>query len=119
MFAQLAQASAPATPADLGISPLVMIIGTLLGIGLLICWIMEIIAAFKKEEKPLMGIISLVGGLLCTPLVPLIIGWINAKKWGIQKLMLIWTILLVIYAVLYGSQFGKIMSAMQEAQPAP
>ncbi|BCX46705.1 hypothetical protein HAHE_06130 [Haloferula helveola] len=73
---------------------------------------MEIMAAFKKEEKPTMGIISLVGGLLCTPLIPLIIGWINAKKWGIQKIMLIWTILIVVFGILYGTIFASMMSSL-------
>lgn len=67
-----------------------------LGIGSLICWVMEIIAAFKKAEGPLMGILSIV---FCS-LGGLIIGWIHAGKWGITKLMTIWSILIVAAIIL-------------------
>ena len=103
-------------PPEVVVNPVISILIFVVGIGMLVCWIMEIVAAFKKEEKPLMGIISLVGGLLCTPLVPLVIGWIHAKKWGIQKIMLIWTILVVVFGILYGTMFASIMSAVQQAQ---
>lgn len=101
------------TTTEVSINPVMGIIIFLVGIGMLVCWIMEIVAAFKKEEKPLMGILSLVGGLLCTPLVPIIIGWINAKKWGIQKIMLIWTILFVVFAILYGTTFATMFTSMR------
>ncbi len=80
-------------PAGLGV---VGVLGFVLGLASLACWILEIVAAFKKEEKPLLGILSIV---LCG-LGGLVIGWIHAKKWNIQKLMLIWTIVLAVTIVL-------------------
>ena len=69
------------------------ILSIVTSIGMLVCWIMEIIAAFQKGKGPLMGILSIVP---CFGLGGLIIGWIHAGKWGIQKIMTIWTILLVV-----------------------
>lgn len=57
------------------------------GFASLACWIIEIVAAFKKEEKPLMGILSL---LLCG-IGGLVIGWVHATEWGIKRVMVIWT----------------------------
>ncbi|NNC87403.1 MAG: hypothetical protein HKN82_02955 [Akkermansiaceae bacterium] len=79
-----------------GIVGILSILSWPLSIGALVCWIMEIIAAFKKEEKPLMGILSIV---LCG-IGGFIIGWIHAKKWDIKKLMTIWTILFIASIIL-------------------
>ena len=71
-----------------------MIVGVLsfaILIGSLACWIMAIIAAFKNEESPLMGILSIV---LCG-LGAFVIGWIKNKEYGTTKLMTIWTALFV------------------------
>lgn len=52
---------------------------------------MQIIAAFKYGDGPLMGILSIVfcglGGF--------IIGWIHAKKWNIVGIMKLWSVLIV------------------------
>ena len=72
------------------------IFGFVLGLASLACWILEIVAAFKKEEKPLMGILSIV---LCA-IGGLVIGWINAKKWNIQRLMMTWTLIIAAAIVL-------------------
>lgn len=73
---------------------LLMVLGVLslvIGIGNLVCWILVIVSAFQKEESPLLGILSIV---LCA-LGGFIIGWVKHKEWGIQKLMVIWSILFV------------------------
>lgn len=96
-------------PVEVAVNPLISILFAVLGLVALVCWIMEIVAAFKKEEKPLMGILSIV---LCS-LGGFIIGWINSKKWGIQKIMMIWTIVvvvLVIVQVIYGASLAAAMS---------
>ena len=77
-------------------------IGAILGIGSLICWIMVVIAAFKNESSPLLGILSIV---LCG-LGAFIIGWIKNGQWGIKNLMMIWS------AVIVGSIIFQILAAM-------
>lgn len=68
------------------------ILAILLWVASLACWIMEIVAAFQKGKGPLMGILSIVP---CLGLGGFIIGWIHAGKWGISKLMIIWTIVII------------------------
>ena len=100
------------------VNPLVSILFSALGLVSLVCWIMEIVAAFKKEEKPLMGILSIV---LCS-LGGFIIGWINSKKWGIQKVMMIWTIavvVLVIVQVIYGASLAAALGGSGLDAPTP
>ncbi len=60
----------------------------------LVCWIMTIIVAFKKEEGPLFGILC-----IC-PLIGLILGWVKNKEWDHQKVMLVWTACVVINIIL-------------------
>ena len=110
----LAQSASPEVAAGGG---LVSVLFSAIGLVALVCWIMEIVAAFKKEEKPLMGILSIV---LCS-IGGFIIGWINAKKWGIQKIMMIWTIAVVvsiIVQVIFGAAlFAAFGSGAIEIEP--
>ena len=109
----LAQAADPAAPAapDIAVNPLVAGLFGICALGLLVTWVMVVVQAFKKGKGPLLGILSLI---FCT-LGGLIIGWIKAKEWGIQKLMLIYTILMVLYMVLYFAALGPVISAAMAA----
>ena len=104
---------------DISVNPALMGAIWLFGLISLVCWVMEIVAAFKKEEKPLMGILSIV---LCS-LGGFIIGWIYSKKWGIAKVMILWTISAIIGGVLYGimiaSITGDVMNQMEIETGAP
>ena len=60
------------------------------GIGSLICWIMTLILMFKNE-KPLIGIL----GVLCA-LWAFIWGWMNSTKLNHKKIMLIWSLCIVV-----------------------
>lgn len=73
---------------------LLMLIGLLAivtGIGSFACWIMVIVAAFKNEQSPLMGILCIV---LCG-LGAFIIGWVKHGEWKIKNIMFVWTGLIV------------------------
>lgn len=61
-----------------------------ISIGSVICWIMVLIKLFQNEG-PLWGIL----GIICA-LYALIWGWMNADKYNIRKIVLIWTILVVV-----------------------
>lgn len=69
----------------------------LLSIAGLACWVIEVVFAFKKEQSPLLGILSIIP---CCALGGLIIGWINVKKWNVMPLMLTWTAVAVIQMIL-------------------
>jgi hypothetical protein len=58
-------------------------------VAFVVCWVMVLIKMFK--ESILMGIL----GLLCT-LWAFIWGWINAGKNKQQKIMIIWTVAMLI-----------------------
>lgn len=73
------------------------LLSMVIGLGSLVCWIMEIVAAFKHEKSPLLGILSIIP---CLGLGGLIIGWVKHRDWGITQLMLIWSGLIVISIVL-------------------
>jgi hypothetical protein len=83
---------------------IVSILLGLVGLASLVCWILEIVAAFKKGNGPLMGILSIV---LCS-LGGFIIGWIHAGKWGIKNVMIAWTVLVVIAII---ANVGSIAAA--------
>ncbi len=64
---------------------------TLLGIGSLVCFILVLVKMFQDNQTAL-AIVCIV--LTCCgigPLVALVFGWINADKWNIKNIMMIWT----------------------------
>ena len=61
-----------------------------------VCWIMLVFTAFKKEDSPLLGILSL---FFCG-LGAFIIGWVKCKDWGINQLMTVYSIAIIVSAVL-------------------
>jgi hypothetical protein len=91
---------------------LLSIVAVLCGVGSLVCWILEIVAAFKNEESPLLGILSIV---LCG-LGGFVIGWIKHAPWGIRNIMLIWTALIVVSFVV---QILMVMSGIGGVEPTP
>ena len=71
-----------------------MIISYLAGIVCLICWIMVLIKMFPAEGT-LKGILAIICGLYA-----FIWGWINASKFNLRNIMLIWTIAIVVSIVM-------------------
>ncbi len=68
-------------------------LNSIIGLVVLVCWIMEVVVAFKKGDGPLLGILSIV---CCCTLGGLVIGWIKCKEWGIQTLMVVYTIAFIL-----------------------
>jgi hypothetical protein len=77
-------------------------------IGELVCFILVLIKMFQVGEQT-MGIICIVLALCCGigGLVAFIYGWINATKWDIKNVMLIWTALFIATLVLYAIAFAS------------
>ncbi len=71
-----------------------MIVALAAGIASLVCWILTIITAFKKEDGPLFGILS-----IC-PIVGFILGWVRHAQWGHTKIMAIWTAAFVVNMIM-------------------
>lgn len=55
----------------------VHILHLLLGLAMLVCWVLEIVAAFKNEETPLLGVLSIIP---CFGLGGFIIGWVKVGQ---------------------------------------
>ena len=71
----------------LGILALVVLV------GLIICQIIVAIKIFQNDGA-LKGII----GLLCS-LFAFIWGWLHGDRLGVKKIMMIWTVLLILYLI--------------------
>jgi hypothetical protein len=69
----------------------------LLGIGSLVCFVLVVIQMFNRGQTVL-AIASIVLIFCCGigGLIVFIVGWINATKWNIKNIMIVWTILVVI-----------------------
>lgn len=63
-------------------------------IGCVICWIIVLIKIFQND-----GALKGVLGLICS-LFAFIWGWMNAGRLGVKNIMLAWTVLLILYAIL-------------------
>jgi ABC-type antimicrobial peptide transport system permease subunit len=67
-----------------------IIVSYLAAIACLICWIMVLIKMFPAEGT-LKGILAIICGLYA-----FIWGWMNATKFNLKNIMLIWTIALIV-----------------------
>lgn len=63
-------------------------------IGSVICWILVLIKIFQND-----GALKGVLGLICS-LFAFIWGWMNAGRLGIKNIMMAWTVLIILYAIL-------------------
>jgi hypothetical protein len=70
------------------------ILALLVLVGLIICQIFVAIKIFQNDGA-LKGIIALLCGLF-----GLIWGWMNADRLGVKKIMMIWTVLIIVYCIL-------------------
>jgi len=76
------------------------VIGSILaglgGIGMLVCWIMVLVKMFKND-KPLIGVL----GILCS-LWAYIWGWMKSGPLNLKKVMMLWTLSIVLWGIGYG-----------------
>jgi heme A synthase len=63
-------------------------------LGMIVCWIMVVIKMFQNA-----GAVHGIIGILCS-LYAFIWGWMNAGKLNLRNIMLIWTVLIILYAIL-------------------
>jgi len=71
------------------------ILGMVVGLGSLICWIIVLIKQFQNG-----GVVHGIIGIITCGLWTLIWGWMNSGKLNIRNLMLIWTLLIIVCIVL-------------------
>lgn len=99
------------------------------GIASLVCFILVVIEMFKRNETGI-GIATIVL-TVCTgfgTLLAFVYGWVKASEWGLKKVMVAWTILLVVNIALVAAYFvfafalmapeiHRQMNQMQQNQP--
>ncbi|HEX7313912.1 MAG TPA: hypothetical protein VF297_08315 [Pyrinomonadaceae bacterium] len=91
--------------------------GILVWLVLLAAFVVQILVVVKMFQNAgaLHGILGLICGLYA-----FIWGWMNASKLGIRNLMIIWTVLIIIYAILaatVGASFGYNMGTPGPVTP--
>ena len=91
---------------------LIGILALLVGIGCLICFIIVLIKLFQNE-----GALKGILGLICA-LYTFIWGWMNADRYGIRNIMLIWSLLVIIQLVL-NFAFGVSIIPGYPPRPTP
>ena len=86
---------------------LLQILGWLLGLGSLICFILVLVQMFQRGKTGL-GIACILLVFVCGigGLIAFIYGWMNAAEWGIKNVMLIWTACIVAGIVCNGAFFA-------------
>lgn len=87
---------------------MLQLLNGLVGIGCLICFIIVLVKLFQEN-----GILHGILGLICG-LYTFIWGWINASRFDIRNIMMIWTLLIVVSLILsalggsyYSYTFGR------------
>jgi hypothetical protein len=89
---------------------LVWIPAFLIGLAQLVCLVIVIVEMFKRGETAI-GIVCAVLSLCSIgALIAFVYGWIKSSEWGLRKVMLAWTICLVINLVLaFAAAIGAAM----------
>jgi hypothetical protein len=67
------------------------------GLGSLVCYVLVLVKMFQHGQTGL-GIACLVLTLCCGigGLIVFIYGWVRAKEWGLQNIMIVWTACVVL-----------------------
>jgi hypothetical protein len=71
---------------------LLMVLSVVLGIAQFVCLVFVLIQIFQHGQTAL-GIVCTV--LLCLGigyLITFIVGWVNADRWKIRQIMVVWTV---------------------------
>ncbi|MCU1268508.1 MAG: hypothetical protein JWM21_4826 [Acidobacteria bacterium] len=71
------------------------ILGILVGIGCLICWIIVLIKQFQDA-----GAVHGIIGIITCGIWTFIWGWMNATRLNIKTIMMVWTLLIIVRLVL-------------------
>ena len=66
-----------------------MIVSYLAAIVSIICWIMVLLKMFPAEG-PLKGVLAIICGLYA-----FVWGWMNASRFNLRNIMLIWTVAII------------------------
>jgi len=89
------------------------LLGLLLWLGCVICFIIVLIKLFQNEGI-LLGILGIICGLYT-----FIWGWINASRLNLRNIMMIWTLLLILSVIVNYMSGGFNYSFGTPTPPTP
>ena len=75
----------------------------------LVCWVMTLIKIFPDKEKN--GVVHGIIGIVTCGIWAFIWGWINSGRLNLKKLMIIWTVAIVLSWAFGGMSFVATMNA--------
>jgi hypothetical protein len=90
----------------------------LIGIVNLVCFILVLIRIFQDGQTGL-GVACIIL-LFCFgigAIITFIVGWMNAGRWGITNIMTLWTVCIVVNAVITGLLFATMPREVIVIQP--
>ena len=79
----------------------IMGLQVLVGLGSLACFILVLVKMFQNGQTGL-GVVCIVL-VFCVgigALIAFIVGWMNANRWGITNIMIVWTVCWIVGIVL-------------------
>ena len=85
------------------------ILGYACGAVALVCWILVLIKTFSDKEKN--GVVHGIIGIVTCSLWSLIWGWINAGRLNITKVMIIWTVAIVLSWIFNGMAMASMLNS--------
>jgi hypothetical protein len=75
-------------------------------VATLVCWILILIKIFQNQ-----GVLWGILGILCG-IVAFVLGWMNYKKWGVSTIMIIWTVAIILGALLSSYSVASLMQGL-------
>ena len=95
----------------------VSILGSIAGIGVLVCFIIVTVKMFQNNDTA-GGVISIISALLCCIgliiNINFVLGWTKASKWNMKNLMYVYTAFFGIYLLTNAIQIPTTIKQVQE-----
>jgi hypothetical protein len=109
-----------ASKEDIAVIVLLYLLQAVIGIGSLVCLVLVLVKMFQNGQTAL-GIVCIVLAFCgIGVLIAFVYGWIKSTEWDLKKVMLAWTVCLVLGLIVSFITMGMGMSAaMDQMQQAP
>jgi hypothetical protein len=92
------------------------ILGSIAGLGMLICHIIVIVKMFQAGQTAL-GIVAIIGTCCCYGyLLTLIYGWMKVHEWNISMVMYIYTGCFIVSLISNGLNYHQIQTQIEQIQ---
>ena len=78
----------------------VQMLSSLAAAGVLVCWILVIVQAFRADDAS-WGFFLILTSIFCGfgGLLTYIAGWLSSNRWKTTPIMIVWTLLLLIWVL--------------------